>query len=140
MMRGGAGWSRECWARNASITSSSAAPSAFEGKKLRSPTCRPPRIITRLTHATAPSMAQATTSASTPRLDSTYWRAWMRERAHLVAVGGRLLVAPRLRGGVHLLAQVADDVVFAALEEQRRVAHVLGVGLGRDLAGARRGA
>ena len=52
-----------------------------------------------------------------------------RERADLVAVGGGLLVAPRLGGCVHLLVQVADHLVLAAFEEQHRVAHVLGVGL-----------
>jgi len=63
------------------ITSTGAAPSALAGKKLRSPTCRPPRIITRLTQAMLPSIAQATTSASTPRFDSTYWRTCTRDSA-----------------------------------------------------------
>jgi hypothetical protein len=63
------------------MTSAADAPSAFDGKKLRSPTCLPLRIITRLTQAMPPSMTQATTSASTPRFDSTYWRACTRESA-----------------------------------------------------------
>src|SRR5206468_3852091 len=63
-----------------------------------------------------------------------------RQRADLVAIRGRLFVVLRVGGCVHLVAQAADHVVFAPLEEQHGVRHVLGVLPGRDQAGARLGA
>ncbi len=63
-----------------------------------------------------------------------------RERRDLVAVHRRLFELEPLRGGLHALDQGLHDVVLAALEEELRVADVLRIRLGRDVADTGRGA
>jgi hypothetical protein len=59
-----------------------------------------------------------------------------RQRAHLVTVGGGLLILSLLGSRMHLFRQAPDDIVLPAFQEERGVVDVLGIDFGRDLAGA----
>ena len=83
---------------NAASTSFASRPSAFCGKRLRSPSCSPPRTIIRLTQATPSS----TDDGDDVDVDivagiRVLALAHLRERLDLVAVDRRFLVAPRVR-------------------------------------------
>lgn len=89
------------------------------GKQGRSPRCRPPLTIARLTHATAPETATATTSGVRIRTGGLDRLLVLhgRERRNAVPVEGRLFEGPGFGSLPHALFIVLDDVARAPLQK-----------------------